>query len=110
MKITVELKELYEQDASDDITACKEISGFENCNCFDCWNSKQFCLIPLLNLTQGPRSDETKRQICFLVHIFHYSEDTTLVVHWLTVGKRLCFTDPLSQEPTAVNCCIIVFG
>ena len=28
------------------------------------------CLIPSFNLTQGLRSDETKRQMCFIVHIF----------------------------------------
>ena len=63
--------------------------------------TQRYCLIPLLNWI---RSEETKPQICFLVHIFHSSDDTTILVHRLSVDKRLCFTDPLSQEPTAVNC------
>ena len=36
----------------------------------------QYVFDPSFNLTQGSRSDETKRQIWFLVHIFHYSDDT----------------------------------
>ena len=36
------------------------------------------CSIPCLISHKGPRSDDTKRQICFLVQIFHYSHDTTL--------------------------------
>ena len=46
-------------------------------------------MISLFNLTRGPRSDDTKRQICFLVHIFHSSDDTTIRVHRLSVEKRL---------------------
>ena len=47
------------------------------------------CLIPLFNLIQGPRSDESKRQICFLVHVFHYSDDITTRAHRLSVEIRL---------------------
>ena len=43
----------------------------------------------LFNLTRGPRSDETKRQICFLVHTFHSSDNATILLHRLSVDKRL---------------------
>ena len=55
----------------------------------------------LLNLTQGPRSDETKRQICFLVHIFHYSDDTTIRVHRLNIQKLLLFPTLVPR----IDCC-----
>ena len=58
-------------------------------------------LIPLLNLIQGPRSDETKRQICFLVNIFHYSDDTTILFHWLSVEKQLFLRTLVSR----IDCC-----
>ena len=43
----------------------------------------------MFNLIQGPRSDETKRQMCSLVHIFHSSDDATILVHGLSDDERL---------------------
>ena len=60
------------------------------------------CLFdPLFNFSPGLKSDETKRQICFLVHIFHYSDDTTLPVHRLRVEKRLL----LPRLVPRIDCC-----
>ena len=64
---------------------------------WDCW-------IPSFNLTQAQRSDEMKRQICFPVHIFHYSDDTTLRVHLLSVAKRLFLPTRISR----IGCCELI--
>ena len=67
-----------------------------------------WCLVPLFNLTQEPRSDETKRDMCFLAHTFHSSDDTTILVHRLSVDKRL-FLRTLVPRIDCVNSRVIVF-
>ena len=46
--------------------------------------------------------------MCFLVHIFHFSDDTTILVHRLSVDKQL-FLPTLVPRIDCVNSRVIVF-